>query len=191
MKKLISLLIVLGLASSASALVISGTVTWDERTSIQGQEGGGVEVTSTGQLTATARVDHDGPGWLIIRDGGKVYFQDQYKLPDDDQGENNTPKVYIESGGYMEVADTESIGERLYDDGGLYLEACGTFVTGNIGDGPRRDPRSDEWNIFPWGDATGYEITVEGDVATVHGVPEPATIMLLGLGCLGLLRRRK
>jgi hypothetical protein len=118
-------------------------------------------------------------------------FNDQYKLPDDDQGAENTPKIYIESGGLMTVADTESIGERLYADGGLYVDACGTFVTGNIGDGDRRDPRSGEWQIFPWGDADGYDITVEGNVATVHGTPEPATIMLLGLGGLALIRRRK
>jgi hypothetical protein len=191
LKKLVSIVIVLALAGSASALVISDTVTWGERTKIQDQSDGGVEVTGTGKLIANARVDHDGPAWLIIRTGGVVEFNDQYKLPDDDQGAENTPKIYIESGGLMTVADTESIGERLYADGGLYVDACGTFVTGNIGDGDRRDPRSGEWQIFPWGDADGYDITVEGNVATVHGTPEPATIMLLGLGGLALIRRRK
>lgn len=191
LKKLVSIVIVLGLVSSASALVITDTVTWGDRTSIPGQSDGGVEVMDGGKLIATARVDHDGPGWLIIRSGGVVEFNDQYKLPDDDQGSGNTPKIYIEGGGLMTVADTESIGERLYADGGLYVGVCGTFVTGNIDDGDRRDPRSGEWNIFAWGDADGYDITVEGNVATVHGTPEPATIMLLGLGGLALIRRRK
>ncbi len=43
-------------------------------------------------------------------------------------------------------------------------------------------------NIIFGQDVTGFQLN--GNV-TVEGVPEPATVCLLGLGVLGLLRRRK
>jgi hypothetical protein len=191
LKKIICLAVVLGLASSASALVIDSEVTWSERTAIHAQEGGGIEVTGTGKLTINGRVDIDSPGWLLIRSGG-VFIQaensDGFKLPDNDEGAPG-PSVTIEGGGYMECLNTESIGERLYD-GGVFIGLSGRYVTGLDGS-DRRDPRTAEWKITPIGLATGYEITVEGDVATIHGTPEPATIALLGVGALALIRRKR
>jgi len=43
LKKLVSIVIVLGLAGSASALVVSDTQTWDERTQLG--DLGGLEIT--------------------------------------------------------------------------------------------------------------------------------------------------
>jgi hypothetical protein len=191
LKKLVSIVIVLGLGSAASALVISDTQVWGDRTAIHEQPDGGIEITGTGSLTINNRVDIDSPGWLLIRSGG-VFIQaengDGFKLPDNDEGPPG-PSVTIEGGGYMQCLNTESIGDRLYE-GGVFIGVSGRYVTGLDGS-DRRDPRSGEWRITPIGAATGYEITVEGDVATIHGTPEPATIMLLGLGGLALIRRRK
>jgi hypothetical protein len=169
-------------------LVIDAEVTWDSDVKIHEQDGGGIEVKGTGKLTVNARVDIDSPGWLLIRGGGEAYFNDTFKLPDNDEGAPG-PSVTIEGGGYLESADTESIGERLYD-GGVFVDVCGTFKT-HLDGSDRRDPRSSEWKIYPIGDAYGYDITVEGDWATIHGTPEPATIALLGLGCLALIRKRR
>ena len=59
--------------------------------------------------------------------------------------------------------------------------------------GDRWDPRSAEWKIEPWVEmgATGIDITVDGEIATVRGIPEPSSICLLGLGSLMLLRLRR
>jgi hypothetical protein len=195
MKKLICLLIVLGLASSASALTISTTVSWSGEHSIHEKEGGGVEITASGDLTVDGRVNLDGPGWIIIRGGGvmrQINNNDGLKLPDDDQGSGNTPKIYIEGGGLLETVRTESIRDRLYADGGVYMGASASYRTGLVNENTRNDPQSNEWQFFNYDSGTGVEFTDEGgNVTLVHGTPEPATIALLGMGSLVLLRRRR
>ena len=92
----------------------------------------------------------------------------------------------------MTVGDTESILARIYD-GGIFLAPDAVYETGMISLGDRRDPRSAEWKIEPWVEmgATGIDITVDGEIATVRGIPEPGSICLLGLGSLMLLRLRR
>ena len=148
-------------------------------------------MTGTGKLIANARVDINSPGFLTIRSGGVVEFNDTFKFPDNDEGAPG-PTIHIESGGMMTVGDTESIFARLYD-GGIFLAPDAIYETGMISLGERRDPRSAEWKIEPWVEmgATGIDITVDGEIATVRGVPEPSSICLLGLGSLILLRLRR
>ena len=174
-----------------SAEVIDSEVTWEDRTAIHERPDGGVEVTGTGKLVANARVDINSPGFLTIRSGGVVEFNDTFKFPDNDEGAPG-PTIHIESGGMMTVGDTESIFARLYD-GGIFLAPDAIYETGMISLGDRRDPRSAEWKIEPWVEmgATGIDITVDGEIATVRGVPEPSSICLLGLGSLMLLRLRR
>ena len=176
---------------TADGATIDGEVVWNDRTAIHTQDGGGIEITGTGTLIANARVDIDSPGFLLIRSGGVVQFNDQFKFPDNNEGPPG-PTIQIETGGLMEVADTEAIGERLFD-GGLFLAPGATFKTGNISAGDRRDPRSAEWRIEPWVDmgATGIDISIDGDVATVLGVPEPQSLVLLCLAVLTLVCRRR
>ena len=175
----------------AAAEVIDSEVTWEERTAIHTQPDGGVEVTGTGRLIANARVDIDSPGFLTIRSGGVVEFNDTFKFPDNNEGPPG-PTIHIESGGMMTVGDTESILARIYD-GGIFLAPDAIYETGMISLGDRRDPRSDEWKIEPWVEmgATGIDITVDGEIATVRGIPEPSSVCLLGLGSLMLLRLRR
>ena len=175
----------------ATADLIDSEVTWENRTAIHTQPGGGVEVTGTGHLIANARVDIDSPGFLTIRSGGVVEFNDTFKFPDNNEGPPG-PTIHIESGGMMTVGDTESILARIYD-GGIFLAPDAVYETGMISLGDRRDPRSAEWKIEPWVEmgATGIDITVDGEIATVRGIPEPSSICLLGLGSLMLLRLRR
>ena len=175
----------------ASAEVIDSEVTWEDRTAIHERPDGGVEVTGTGKLIGNARVDIDSPGFLTIRSGGVVEFNDTFKFPDNDEGAPG-PTIHIESGGMMTDGDTESILDRIYD-GGIFLAPDAIYQTGMISLGDRRDPRSAEWKIEPWVEmgATGIDITVDGEIATVRGVPEPSSICLLGLGSLMLLRLRR
>ena len=175
----------------AAAEVIDSEVTWETRTAIHERPDGGVEVTGTGKLIANARVDINSPGFLTIRSGGVVEFNDTFKFPDNDEGAPG-PTIHIESGGMMTVGDTESIFDRIYD-GGIFLAPDAIYQTGMISLGDRRDPRSAEWKIEPWVEmgATGIDISVDGEIATVRGVPEPSSICLLGLGSLMLLRLRR
>jgi hypothetical protein len=181
----------IALPIAATGATIDSEVVWNDRTAIHTQDGGGIEVTGTGTLIANARVDIDSPGFLLIRSGGVVQFNDQFKFPDNNEGPPG-PTIQIESGGLMEVADTEAIGERLFD-GGLFLAPGATFKTGNISTGERRDPRTAEWRIEPWTDmgATGIDISIDGDVATILGVPEPQSLLLLCLGLMTLMCRRR
>lgn len=175
------------LPASAFGTLIDTEIVWNDRTKVHDQEGGGVEITGTGTLIANARVDLNSPGFIIVRSGGVVQFNDQFKLPDDNEGPPG-PTIQIEAGGLMEVADTESISDRLFE-GGIFLAPDGIYKTGNISAGDRRDPRSGEWQIEPWAEmgATGIEISIDGDVATVRGIPEPATLPMICLGIWVLL----
>jgi hypothetical protein len=54
---LVFFVVVLGLARSASALVVSGFQEWNQRTQLA--DLGGLEITSAGYARFTARVDQD------------------------------------------------------------------------------------------------------------------------------------
>jgi len=119
---------VLGLAHSASALVVSGFQEWTQRTDLA--DLGGLEITSTGHARFTARVDHDATD-LIIHPGGLLETLDTYKLPDGrPQPELSNAYVY----GTWNAHDIESFGvdRAAY----IYIGAEGEInMTSNTGSG--------------------------------------------------------
>jgi len=171
MKKLISLLIVLGLAGSASAMLIkcdislpnnAATVAGGDWTDFSWPGGGDGE-------------EHDGRSWSIDgvnffagNPGGHCNYD--YDSGDPDPLTNitywNTRMLFTISN--LEAGDYEVV--VVGEDG-----ASGTYT--HTSTGP-----SDVWTVI---DATGPGL--DNFILT----PEPATIALLGIGCLGLLRRRK
>ena len=184
LKKLVSIVIVLGLAGSASALVVSDTQTWDERTQLG--DLGGLEITATGHAIFNARTDHDECD-VIIHAGGILETNDTYKHPDD----NGPSNSYID--GTWNANNIESFGPER--DAHMYMNVNGVInISGDTGD-ERYNPQHwlDEGNLLldPSLDPGVYEIVVEMGSAKVYVIPEPATIMLLGLGSLALIRRRK
>ncbi len=76
---LVSFVLVAGLSSSASALVVDGFQQWNQR--IQIASLGGLEITSTGHAKFSARVDQDATD-VTIHPGGILETLDTYKLPD-------------------------------------------------------------------------------------------------------------
>ncbi|MHC4354020.1 MAG: hypothetical protein ACYS0H_15025, partial [Planctomycetota bacterium] len=96
--------LVVGLASSASALVLSNFREWNQRTQLA--DLGGLEITSTGHARFTARVDHDATD-VIIHPGGVLETLDTYKLPDGrPQPELSNAYVY----GTWNARDIQSFG---------------------------------------------------------------------------------
>jgi hypothetical protein len=113
------------------------------------------------------------------------------KFPDS-SGDQNV-LAFVHGGGLWNAAQIES---RAYDRG----DHIGLYVSGRIrldrdyGSGNREyDPL--QWvndNTLRMEEAGTIEFTdLGGGAVEIHGVPEPATIMLLGLGGLALIRRRK
>ena len=78
------------LCSTASAMVINSQVIWNDRTEINAQEGGFVEIVEGGHLIANARVDLNGsdvPGeGRVILNGGLFESTVDFKHPDNNTG---------------------------------------------------------------------------------------------------------
>ena len=171
----------LGLARSASALVIDSTVTWTQRTEINDLEGGFLEIVEGGHLIADARVDLNGsdvPGeGRVILNGGIFESKVDFKHPDNNTG---MPCVVEINAGTFTANQIQSFGfERLatFEIGG------GTLIVQS-----NYDPAGGnwQWNPAEWISQgflfakEGYELVVEdlGGGAcriTASGGPTPAT----------------
>jgi len=101
---LVSLVLLLGLACDASALVVGGFQEWNQR--IQLASLGGLEITSTGHAKFSARVDQDAVD-VIIHPGGILETLDTYKLPDSNP-QPQTTSVYVY--GTWKARDIQSFG---------------------------------------------------------------------------------
>jgi len=191
-KKVICLAVVLGLASTASALVVTGYQEWGSETQIADLEGGFLTVQGpAGHALFAARVNQDGAD-VTIEMGGLLETQNTYKLPDD----NGPSNVYVLDGTWM-AHDVESFGQER--DSMMYVGAAGVIelATGLGGGNERYDPYHwlDEGSLVPDPAlGAGWTIQVEdlgGGAARITAIPEPATLALLGLGGLALIRRKR
>ena len=122
---IISLLIAVS-GLSASALIISTDTTWANRTGILDQTNGFVEITSGANLTANARVDHDGgigDAGRVILNGGNLTSTVDYKLPDNNNG---NPAYLGILDGIFTANQFESFG--LARNAAIEIGANGTFI---------------------------------------------------------------
>ena len=183
--------------SNVSAAVISTDTTWANRTGVLDQVNGFVEITSGATLTATARVDHDGgigDAGRVILNGGNFTSTVDYKLPDNNTGNPAFMGIYD---GTFTANKFESFG--LARDATIEIGANGIFavesqysaVTENDGN------RYNVGNLILEGSlyaSEGLTLDVQdlgGGAVQVTAIPEPATLSLLGLSVLTLVRRRK
>ena len=123
---------VVGLARSASALVVNNFQEWNQRTQLA--DLGGLEITSTGHARFTARVDHDATD-VIIHPGGILETLDTYKLPDGrPQPELSNAYVY----GTWNAGDIQSFGvdRAAY----IYMGPEGEINIASNGSGVSYDP---------------------------------------------------
>ena len=188
------------LCSSASAAIITEEVTWDARTSINSQDGGFVEILTGGHLIANARVDHDGgvdPAGRVILNGGDLTSTVDYKFPDNATGNPAFIGIYdgtftanqFESFGLDRLATIEIglNGTMIVESG--YLADYSGQSAGDM----RYNPAVliDNGSLYASAGLDLVVLELGGGGVQVTAVPEPATLSLVGLGGLMLLRRKK
>ena len=115
----IPVLALLGMANSASAVVVDGYQEWTERTQLANL--GGLEITSTGHAKFTARVDHDAVD-VTIAAGGILETLDTYKLPDE-HPEPTRSNVYVNGTWNANNIESKGTGRAAY----IYVGATGVI----------------------------------------------------------------
>ncbi len=206
---LVVALVVAVLGASASAWTVSTVESFSIRRSIAEMidDLGGdsdidfvLDIVTGGHITASARVDHDGPYSLFLNGGdftGTSGFNNGYKLPDNNTGFAAFIGIYD---GTMDLAALESFGTGR--DATIEIDANGTLLVnyGYLADFSGQTDAEKRWNVA-WLLDDGAIFASSGlmlDVTDLGGgavqvnaiVPEPATLVLLGLGAL-VSRRRK
>jgi len=165
MRKLLVLFLVLGLASAANAMLI----TVDEL------QGDSFEVDITSTITVVSEDASSWLGYIIVEDGGAGSLENAVTL--DAAGDIGAFTAYTEAGWGTGFELTASMSPT-----GVPPLAAGSQFSfdyiGSVGDIARI-------SLF-----TDPEYTTPVASVNVTVVPEPMTVVLLGLGALFLRRRR-
>lgn len=169
MKRLLMMMLVLGMASVANAVLIQ----------VDGQDPGQTVDIAEGITSVISVVSEDASGWLgyiILEEGGTGALSDAAKL--DAAGDIGSVSAYTEAGwgaGYELTVAMSSAG--------IPAVAVGPQFTMNYSGGVLGDTATISLFLDP-------EYGVPADSVAITIVPEPMTVILLGLGGL-FLRRRK
>ena len=169
MKRLLMLMLLLGMASVANGVLIQ----------VDGQDPGQTLDIAEGITSVISVVSEDSSGWLgyiIIEEGGTGALGDAAKL--DAAGDIGSVSAYAEAGwgvGYELTVAMSSAGTPAV--------AVGPQFTMNYSGGVLGDTATIWLFLDP-------EYGVPADLVAITIVPEPMTVILLGLGGL-FLRRRK
>jgi len=165
MKKILVLFLVLGMASAANAMLIK----------VDDQEGDSFEVNIKSTITVVSEDASSWLGYLIIEEGGAGSLENVVIL--DAAGDIGVASAYSEAGwgtGYELSASMSPTGVPATTAGSQF-----SFdYVGSVGD------------IATISLFTDPEYTTPAASVNVTVVPEPMTIVLLGLGALFLRRRR-
>jgi len=165
MRKLLILFLVLGLASTANALLIK----------VDGLEGDFFEVDEQTEITVVSEDTSSWLGYIIVEEGGAGSLENVAVL--DAAGDLGAAAPYTEAGwgtGYELTVSMGPAGDPPIAIGDQFS----LDYVGSIGD-------TATISLF-----VDPEYTIPVASVSVTVVPEPMTIILLGLGGLFLRRRR-
>jgi hypothetical protein len=169
MKRLLMMMLVLGMASVANAVLIQ----------VDGQDPGQTVDVREGLTSVISVVSEGASSWLgyiIIEEGGTGALGDAARL--DAAGDMGAVLPYTEAGWGVGYELTVSMNQ-----GGVPAIAVGPQFTMNYSGGVLGDTATISLFLDP-------EYGVPADSVAITIVPEPMTVILLGLGGL-FLRRRK
>jgi hypothetical protein len=172
MKKLLALVVILGMASMANATVIL---------SVNGQNAPDeITLKPSDVIDLDVHYTGDGKDWILYTDVSSLsqrLFSLGTPVKGPGIGDVGVIDMYeIADLDVMEISATMGHFSAAYNAGTIFTVPFHCEGQGDV-------------FVQLWSDENGYEAPV--DMLTIHQIPEPMTMSLLALGGLGLLRRRR